>query len=280
MAKTKHRKDKHKNKKPKLASKADKYEMYQAAVQAPDVDVEFFARVYREVYKGVAKRLREDFCGTFAVCCEWVKSHSERRAIGVDLDPEPLDWGRAHNMAPLAPAEKKRIELLETDVLAATTGKVDIVAAQNFSYCIFKTREELRRYFEVARAALDEKGVLICDLFGGYESMEDDREELTEYDGFDYVWDQHTFDPVTHFGTYRIHFRFKDRSEMTNAFVYDWRLWSIPEVRELMLEAGFEDAFVYWEETDEESGEGNGNYVRTEKGECDPAWNAYIVGVK
>jgi|GEM_PF-4191526 len=31
--------------------KADKYELYLASVQAPDVDVEFFERVYKKEYK-------------------------------------------------------------------------------------------------------------------------------------------------------------------------------------------------------------------------------------
>jgi hypothetical protein len=262
------------------ASTADRYDMYQQAVQAPDVDVVFFDRVFREVHGQTATSLREDFCGTAAICCEWVKTESTRLAYGVDLDPEPLQWGRDHNLSELDPSQQARVQLLEADVRSADVPPCDVVAAQNFSYCVFKTRDELRTYFERARAGLSDHGVFIVDLFGGYESMEDDREEITEYDDFDYVWDQHRFDPVTHFGTYKIHFRFKDRSRMDDAFVYDWRLWTIPEVREVMLEAGFDEAHVYWEETDPKSGEGNGNYVRTESGECDPAWNAYIVGVR
>jgi len=71
-----------------LASQADKYTLYQQAVQEPDHEVEFFDRVYRARHKRLPKVLREDFCGTFAVCCEWVKKPG-RVAIGVDLDPEP-----------------------------------------------------------------------------------------------------------------------------------------------------------------------------------------------
>ena len=110
--------------------------------------------------------------------------------------------------------------------------------------------------------------------------MEDDREEITDYGDFEYVWDQHAFDPITHHGTYKIHFRFPDRSRIDDAFVYEWRLWSIPEVSEVLVEAGFDRADVYWEDTDPESGEGNGYFRKQKRGECDPAWNAYIVGVK
>ena len=38
--------------------------------------------------------LREDFCGTFAICCEWAKSGATFEAHGVDLDPEPLQYGK------------------------------------------------------------------------------------------------------------------------------------------------------------------------------------------
>ena len=58
-----------------------------------------------------------------------------------------------------------------------------------------------------------------------------------------------------------------------------WRLWSIPEVRELMLEAGFSKADVYWEGPGKD-GDGDGIYKKREKVENDDVWIAYIVGVK
>ena len=70
-----------------------------------------------------------------------------------------------------------------------------------------------------------------------------------------------------------------DGSEMKRAFAYDWRLWSIPELRDLLAEAGFVDTEVYWEATDRKTGEGNGNYYKAESALDDPAWVAYIVGV-
>ena len=60
--------------------------------------------------------------------------------------------------------------------------------------------------------------------------------------------------------------------------MYDWRLWTIPEVIELMTEAGFQDVHVLWEGTDPETNEGTQTYHRTEKGDADLAWIAYIVG--
>jgi hypothetical protein len=46
------------------------------------------------------------------------------------------------------------------------------------------------------------------------------------------------------------------------------------------LEAGFRRADVYWEGTDSKTGKGNDVYRRREHAESDPAWVAYVVGVK
>ena len=56
-------------------------------------------------------------------------------------------------------------------------------------------------------------------------------------------------------------------------------MWSIPELREMMLEVGFRKTYVYWEGTTR-SGEGNGNFTRAEIGEECQAWIAYVVGEK
>ena len=79
-------KKKSKSGKLTLAEKADKFTCYQKSVQTPEHEVEFFEQAYRDA-NGRKKpmSLREDFCGTFAVCCEWVASHRQRTALGVDL---------------------------------------------------------------------------------------------------------------------------------------------------------------------------------------------------
>ena len=74
-----------------------------------------------------------------------------------------------------------------------------------------------------------------------------------------------------------IHFRFPDGSELKKAFRYEWRLWGMAEVREALVEAGFERADVYWEGTDKR-GEGNGVFSHREKAENTDAWIAYVVG--
>ncbi|MEM7071524.1 MAG: class I SAM-dependent methyltransferase, partial [Pseudomonadota bacterium] len=77
---------------------------------------------------------------------------------------------------------------------------------------------------------------------------------------FDYVWDQDEYDPITAKVVNYIHFKFPDRSRIDCAFRYEWRLWSIPEVREALTAAGFSETIAYWEGTDQRTGEGNGVY--------------------
>ncbi len=263
-----------------LARQADKYDLYQQSVQEPECEVEFFDRVFRKEYGRRPMVLREDFCGTFAVCCAWAVSHSRREAIGVDLDPEPLAWGREHNLGRISAAAQARVVLVQDDVRKLHTRKADVLAAQNFSFFIFKTREALRGYFEVARRNLADEGVMVLDMMGGSEVMIEDHRDVRKVNGFRYVWEQARFDPITHDGLYHIHFRFADGSKMKKAFTYDWRLWTLPEVRELLLEAGFSRADVYWEDTDPDTGEGNGVYRCRRQAESDPSWVAYVVAVR
>ena len=53
----------------------------------------------------------------------------------------------------------------------------------------------------------------------------------------------------------------------------------MPEVMELLREAGFHDVHFLWEGTDPKTNEGTTTYHRVEKGDADLAWIAYIVGI-
>jgi hypothetical protein len=64
---------------------------------------------------------------------------------------------------------------------------------------------------------------------------------------------------------------------MDSAFDYYWRLWTLPEIREVLEEAGFSQVDIYWEGTVEETGEGDGIYEPAEVGDADPGWICYIV---
>jgi SAM-dependent methyltransferase len=261
------------------AKRADVFALYQEAVQDPEGDVALVSRIFKRHFGRPPRSLREDFCGTAAMACAWVRDHRENRAWGVDLDPVPLAWGREHNLAALRPEQAARIRLIRGDVMDVSHAKVDATVAFNFSYFVFKTREELVRYFKKARSTLRSDGVLILDLYGGADAQRR-MTETREHGHFDYVWDQDAFDPINHGAVDYIHCEFSDGSRIQRAFSYDWRLWGIPEVRDALADAGFSASETYWEQTDQRTNEGNGIYYRAQRAEDDPAWVAYVIGVK
>jgi SAM-dependent methyltransferase len=262
-----------------LADRADRYELYQLAVQDPEPEVVRLRRMFERRYGRAPRSLREDFCGTAAFAAAWVKAHRENEAWGVDLDPEPLDWGRRHNLAPLRPEQRARVHLLEGDVRTARTPRVDCLVAYNFSYFLFKRREELLRYFRRCHAALQAEGILAIDAYGGPDSVQKARERR-RVGGFTYVWDQHSYDPITHDATCHIHFEFRDGSKIERAWTYHWRLWTIAELRDLLADAGFVDTTVYWEGTELATNEPNGIFRPRERADVDPAWVAYVIAAK
>ena len=269
-----------KSNRPTMAEKADIHELYELSVQNVENEVEFLQTTFQSLTGRPAHLLREDFCGTASLACEWVRQGKEYQAIGVDISPSVLDWGREHRVGRLDTEDQARVSLIESDVMTVDTPKVDLLAAFNFSYFIFDTRDAVRAYFQRAHAALKEDGVFFCDMFGGPEAQEETREKTKhKKHGFTYVWDQAEFHPITHYIRCHIHFKFKDGSKIKKAFTYEWRLWTAPELCELLLEAGFSKATVYWEGEDED-GEGNGEFTPDGEGEADLAWIAYIVAEK
>ena len=266
--------------KPTMADKADIHELYELSVQNVENEVEFLQTTFRELTGRTGYLFREDFCGTASLACEWVKQGPEYQAIGVDINPGVLEWGRKNRIGRLPAEDRARVSLIESDVLTVETPKVDLLAAFNFSYWIFEERATMIRYMRRCYDALKDDGVLFMDMFGGPESFEETKEK-TKYKkhGFTYVWHQAEFHPVTNHMKCFIHFHFKDGSKIKKAFRYEWRLYTAPELRDMLLEAGFRKVTVYWE-GDDEDGEGNGEFTPDDKGEADLAWIAYIVAEK
>lgn len=262
---------------PTMADLADKHECYEEAVQCTEAEIDFVDQTFKKLRKRTATLIREDFCGTANSSCEWIRRRNKNRAIGVDLDAEVQQWGRDHHIAKLTEAQQKRIELILADVMEVKTKPVDAVLAMNFSYWIFMDRPTMVRYFKRVYDSLVDDGILFMDSFGGFESFKE-MKESREYEGFTYVWHQAKYNPIT--GAYRckIHFKFEDGSKLKNAFVYDWRLWTLPELTEMLTEAGFKPT-VYWEGADE-NGDGDGIFTPTTKGEADAGWIAYLVAEK
>jgi len=268
---------------PSRADTADKHALYLESVQDAEHEVDFFEQVYQEEFGRKPKHLREDFCGTFKVCCEWVKSKKSRTALGVDLDGPPLDYGREHYLAELTADQQARLAVVQEDVRKVLPDKADVLAAQNFSFWVFKTRDELKAYFRKARQNLADDGVMVLDMMGGGDCFLEEHEDIRSYGKgkhwFKYVWEQASHNPVTADAVFHIHFRFPDGSALEKAFTYEWRFWSIPEVRELLHEAGFEETYVYWEQEDDD-GDANGEWKKIDTAPADPSWIAYITGVR
>lgn len=252
----------------------DRYQLYQESVQSPDTDVRFFKRVYQKHTGRDPVSLREDFCGTHAICCEWVKLSKDHVAYGLDLDPEPLIWGYAHNQSELTAEQKKRVNISRTNVLLPEVKSTDIVAALNFSYFIFKHRQDLLKYFKNVKAKMKPKGIFILDIFGGTQCQGPilDKRKL---EGFEYQWEQKGFNPLSGYADFAIHFKVKNRV-YKNVFTYNWRIWTIPEIKDLLTEAGFSHQYTYWEGTDKD-GSGNGIFRQTSKAESCESWIAYVV---
>lgn len=235
---------------PKFTAKtADKYELYQLSVQSPKEDVAFLSRVYKTFRGKPALHLREDFCGTALLLSAWVKRGPKYTGEGFDIDPEPVSWGIEHNYAPLGKAAERATIHLK-DVRGLSVKRPDLRIGFNFSWWIFKSREELLGYFRAAYKDLAKDGVFVIDIYGGSEAMEEMEEEREIDEGFLYVWDQDEYWPAT--GEYNawIHFRFEDGTEMKRAFAYEWRLWGLTEACDVLLDAGFSRVETYWEGTD------------------------------
>lgn len=274
----------------------DLHHLYEASVQGVESDLDFATRVFKNKRGRRPVTLREDFCGTAALACEWVNRSPKHRAWGVDIDRATLDWGRKHNVAFLKKAAQPP-ELLCADVMTAQTPPTDLLFALNFSYCIFKTRDTLRAYLEKTRAALNSDGLLILDLYGGTEAIEaklEPREiethtatDGTKIPAFEYIWDQAEYNVIDHHVVNHIHFKIPLRQssgrarveKIEKAFTYDWRLWTLPELQELVLEAGFRAVEVYLHDWNE-NGESDETYRRRTRYENALGWVAYIIGIK
>ena len=271
-----------KNASPTLASQADRHQLYELSVQCAEAEIDFVDATFKKLRKRKARLLREDFCGTANVCCEWVKRGNKRHAIGVDLDPEVLDWGRDNNLSKLSKAQRRRITLLQDNVLDAKTEQPDIISAMNFSYWLLQDRKLLKRYFRSVHKALKDDGIFFLDAYGGYDSyheVEEPREIEDGADGFTYTWEQASFNPITHNLVCHIHFEFPDGSALPNAFSYDWRLWTLPEVRDLLAECGFSKVTVYWQGWDKD-GEADGDFQPATTADADAGWICYLTAEK
>lgn len=214
----------------------DRYETYELAVQDPEHTMANLARSFRRLRGREARSLREDFCGTGANSEAWVLRHADNRAVGIDLDPEPIAWAMKRRFAPGTVASA-RVRIVRGSVLDVRRGSFDLVAALNFSWLVFKTRREVLAYFRRARASLAKGGIFCLDLYGGPDSQRT-TEDHSRMGRFSYYWEQKWWDAIRAETRCAIHFRLADGRKRKNVFTYDWRLWTLAETLELLRESG------------------------------------------
>lgn len=240
------------------------------------------------------RTLREDFSGSAALARAWAASHPTRRAIAVDLDRAPLQRAKA-----------RRVRTIEADA-ETCTAKADIIAATNFPIGYHHTRRDLLRYLKAARASLNRRGILVFDLYGGRDAftpgkiiqlLRAPKHKPWSGELIEYTFEQRTANPRTGRVVDALHFkawpartktpanpRAKQPApaiDLPDAFIYDWRLWSLPEIDDALHEAGFAHIEIHSRLGDAIDNEGRVllNPAR-EPDDLDENWVVYVVARK
>ncbi|GER36567.1 S-adenosyl-L-methionine-dependentmethyltransferases superfamily protein [Striga asiatica] len=303
-----------------------KYSLYQQSVQSPKGDISYLQKFFLMYVGGRAPlHLQEDFCGTALLSVEWLHGDARRTAIGLDLDVEALNWCLTNNVNRIGADVSSRLSLLHGNVLQPHESKLvnvnpladmqnltlkdnedgsvhdgkyckdmqlperDIVCAFNYSCCCLHNRKELILYFKHVLNALSKKGgIFVMDLYGG-SSSEGVLRLQRRFPNFTYIWEQAEFDIIQRKTRISLHFNLqKQHRKIRHAFSYSWRLWSLPEIKDCLEEAGFSSVHFWIREmpnskemrcTDGLSVGQDVKYEEATSFEQQDSWNAYIVGV-
>lgn len=220
----------------------DRHDLYELCVQSP-VDL---VGMISGIHGGSPRVLGEDFAGTAALSHLWIDSHPKRRAIAIDLDAEALARHGEHVRISKLTRDVHRVSLASLD-------PCDAIFVGNFSIGYMHERHDLVKYLKRCAKRLKRRGVFVCDTYGGSSTFTTghvQREHRTP-DGrrVQYTWEQREADLITGLVTNAMHFQV-DRDgdvelRIADAFIYHWRIWSIPELTDAMLEAGFQDVEIY-----------------------------------
>ena len=260
-----------------------KYLLYECSVQNPKWHVEYLPKFHRELLGKEAVSFREDFCGSGKISCEWVKHSSKNHAMGLDISPDALQYAKAVNQSKLTPDEHVRVKFIHQNVMHSTRKKFDLIGAYNFSVFALHERSELLHYFKSVYQSLKASGTFFLEVAGGMGFLSTRQKEKTitleKFGKVRQIWEQGNFDPIASVNRYSIHFMLPNGKCLNDAFVYDWRIWQIRELREVLIEAGFHRSVTLWEE-DDELGQGNDDFYPTETAGNAHSWIAYVIGVK
>lgn len=252
-----------------------RHDLYEWCVQTPTMQARFLSAVHG----GSTRALCEDFCGPASIARAWILLGGGRTGAGVDRDPEPLTHARLR--AREQGIQDEALALHERDILDADA-RADVIAAFNFAVCELRERAALVAYLRSARARLEPGGVFAADVYGGsdaYARGETVRAVRTPIGEVIYTWEQRRADPLTGRVENAMHFRLPGGEVWRDAFVYDWRLWSVPELRDAMKEAGFTSTEVHVSYGGAIDGEGNPVPVAADEWEeIDENFVAFVIG--
>ncbi len=252
----------------------NKHDLYEICVQSPDHLVRFLTAVH-----GSSPRvLGEDFAGTGALSKLWTSTIAGGVAFAVD-----------HDAITLQRAQAPGVTSIVGDVRDATNAQdhaCDVIFVGNFSIGELHTRSELLDYLRHVRARMQQGGVFVCDTYGGDNAFHIGDVHRTHFapDGkrIRYTWQQRKTDPLTGMVENALHFRVDDggmiEQEFNDAFVYRWRLWSVPELRDAMAEAGFVSTEVYADLAEALDDDGNAHVRPVQAEELDDSFIVCIAG--
>lgn len=259
----------------------DKYDLYTHSVQSADHDASLIRSMYHAENPGQSSQellIREDFCGSGELCFEWTRLDPTYRALGVDIDNSALAWGlRKHDVSRERSTTEKRVKLVCGDVFRVDQGRPNIICALNFSYYFILHRDNLLRYFKLCRKRLAKNGMLILDAFGGPDYLVPHLDKRRNPEKkFTFWWEVESFDAITHRIKTHIHFQIDGQRIKKRVFSYDWRLWTLPEISDALVESGFKQ-IEFWAEGLDSHGLGNGRFrkIKTEQN-CE-TWVTYIT---
>ncbi|KAG9158125.1 hypothetical protein Leryth_000274 [Lithospermum erythrorhizon] len=291
-----------------------KFWLYQQSVQSPKGDISYLQKFFLMYVGGrMPLHLQEDFCGTALLSVEWLRTDARRTAVGLDFDVDALNWCVENNVNKVGADVSSRLFLFhgsedgavtvpplgsegssETMICNGTMKDTqmparDIVCAFNYSCCCLHSRKELVLYFKYAHSILSKRGgIFVMDVYGG-TSAECELRMQRKFSTFTYVWEQEGFDVIQRKTRISLHFNLqKQHKKIRHAFSYSWRLWSLPEIKDCLDEAGFSSVH-FWvrsmpdsEDIKTMNGFGVGRDIKYEHVTSfhqQDSWNAYIVGV-
>lgn len=242
----------------------DQHDCYELCVQSP----RHVAPFLHALHGGEPTVLREDFSAAAALSRRWIadglRAGTKRRAVAVDLDPDILARAARENEAAGMSDAIRLIQGDCTQLPVSPADACDIIFVGNFSIGYIHDRAALLRHLRASRDRLAlgnagfGGGILVCDTYSGPSAFKEASITRTHpgrtRELVRYTWEQREADALTAMVTNVLHFQVEIDGEVVarfpDAFTYHWRLWSIPELREALLESGFTSTEVHQDVTD------------------------------